>query len=1043
MKTSTSPIPAFRSLLAHRPFAFGGWVFACLVFAWLFCLPNVHAANTNNTLSIFSSGTSWTTAANWTPSGVPGGAGTGGPCTNVLFSTYVPAVTTLDGGINSINGMSFNTANTMEVRANASGTTTRGFYLTADGGTNATGDMANISLTGGGNISFGVTPGYGAITFNCGNAAMAITNYSGTLTFGPYCSNPNNYLTLTYLGLGSSKLEIDGTNAWASDTVAISIYGGIVGLGNNQALGITSSGAKRTTVASGAAVQVNGSGLLFSNTLNTLRGTGPTNGGALENLANNNTWSGAITLGTGGARINSDSGTLTLSGGVTGSGLPLTIGGAGNVTVSTAAIGTVAGTLTYDGSGTLTLNYANTYTGLSTVSAGIVDVQNNTGLGTTAGATTVASGAAVQVDGNGLSIGEPLNTLIGTGISSGGALRNLANNNTWSGAITLGTGGARINSDGGTLTLSGGVTGAGLPLTIGGAGNVTVSTGVIGTTTGTLTYDGSGTLTLGSLANTFSGAVAVSGGTLSIASDGTGSSNPLGAYPGSVTAAAVTLNAATLLATANTTISVNRGITLGASGGTLDASSGQTLTVNSVIAGSGNNLTKGINTGTVSLGTANTYSGNTTISAGTLTLNGGTIASTPQISIASGATFDVSAAGITLTGSSPQQTLAGSSTSGAASINAPSQTVTLASGALLSFQAAGGGSTTVGEISVTGGLTLNANAVTVNVTGPALAAGTYRLLDCTGTLANTGTFGTPTITGTPLSSGYTASISVTTGSPGHVDLNVNSLLPIPTFSNLANKSVTYGTASLTLTGTLSASGPTYPVNGSTVTASINGHAVSGTVTDSSGDFSINYNDASLATDSVNGGTPYTITYSFGGDANLAAAVPDTTTTLTVTKQTPVIVTGPTATAIKYGQTVTSSTLSGGTVTNAAGGTVTGSFTFTTPGITATYVGTTNVAVTFTPTDATDYNTNTATVSVTINQLPVVLTGTRAYDLTTNVAAAILSVSNLVDSDSVTLSGSVGLASAAVGTNLITSFNALSLGGASSANYTLTGASGAV
>jgi len=53
--------------------------------------------------------------------------------------------------------------------------------------------------------------------------------------------------------------------------------------------------------------------------------------------------------------------------------------------------------------------------------------------------------------------------------------------------------------------------------------------------------------------------------------------------------------------------------------------------------------------------------------------------------------IDVSAAGITLTGSSPQQTLAGSSTSGPATITGTSHTVTLNSSALLSFQAAGGG----------------------------------------------------------------------------------------------------------------------------------------------------------------------------------------------------------------------------------------------------------------------------------------------------------------------------------------------------------------
>jgi fibronectin-binding autotransporter adhesin len=183
--------------------------------------------------------------------------------------------------------------------------------------------------------------------------------------------------------------------------------------------------------------------------------------------------------------------------------------------------------------------------------------------------------------------------------------------------------------------------------------------------------------------------------------------------------------------------------------------------------------------GTETLSGVNTYTGNTTINGGTLTLSGsGSIAGSSNIIVAGGATFDVSAAGITLTGSSPVQTLAGGSTSGTATINAPAQTVTLNAGARLSFQATGGGSTTVGQISVADGtsaLVLNNNVVTVNVTGSALAAGTYRLMSCAGTVsgpANT----TPVITGTALVNA-TAAVSTTTGSAGHVDLVVTATGP--------------------------------------------------------------------------------------------------------------------------------------------------------------------------------------------------------------------------------------------------------------------------
>ncbi|MFE3867391.1 T9SS sorting signal type C domain-containing protein [Flavobacterium sp. LS2P90] len=169
--------------------------------------------------------------------------------------------------------------------------------------------------------------------------------------------------------------------------------------------------------------------------------------------------------------------------------------------------------ITKNGLGTLELSGTNTYPGVTTVTAGVINVKNNSGLGTTAGATTIAAGAAIQVDGSGLIISEPINTLIGTGVSSGGALRNLANSNTWSGAITLGSGGARINSDLGTLTITGGVTGATLPMTIGGSGNTTFSTAAIATTTGTVTKDGSGSLTM-SFSNTYTGNLTVNAGSV-------------------------------------------------------------------------------------------------------------------------------------------------------------------------------------------------------------------------------------------------------------------------------------------------------------------------------------------------------------------------------------------------------------------------------------------------------------------------------------------------------------------------------------------------
>jgi len=85
----------------------------------------------------------------------------------------------------------------------------------------------------------------------------------------------------------------------------------------------------------------------------------------------------------------------------------------------------------------------------------------------------------------------------------------------------------------------------------------------------------------------------------------------------------------------------------------------------------------------------------------------------------------------------------------------------------------------------------------------------------------------------------------------------------------------------------------------------------------------------------------------------------------------------------------------------------------------------------------------SSTTLTFNKVAVQLFGTRAYDGTVTAAASILSVVNLVPGDNLTLSGSVMLASSAVGTQPITGFSGLTLGGASAAGYTLVGASGSV
>ncbi|WP_264519642.1 SBBP repeat-containing protein [Flavobacterium sp. N1994] len=87
-----------------------------------------------------------------------------------------------------------------------------------------------------------------------------------------------------------------------------------------------------------------------------------------------------------------------------------------------------------------------------------------------------------------------------------------------------------------------------------------------------------------------------------------------------------------------------------------------------------------------------------------------------------------------------------------------------------------------------------------------------------------------------------------------------------------------------------------------------------------------------------------------------------TVSVTVTKATPSITTAPIASSICLGNSLASSTLSGGIAS------VGGTFAFTTPSTTPS-TGTANQGYTFTPTDTTNYNTVTGMVSVTVQPAP--------------------------------------------------------------------------
>ena len=134
----------------------------------------------------------------------------------------------------------------------------------------------------------------------------------------------------------------------------------------------------------------------------------------------------------------------------------------------------------------------------------------------------------------------------------------------------------------------------------------------------------------------------------------------------------------------------------------------------------------------------------------------------------------------------------------------------------------------------------------------------------------------------------------------------------PSFTGLASSAtINYGTATITVSGTISA-GTAYPTGNVSIQVGT-GATVTAPISASNGSFSTTYDTHAIPYSA----TAYTITYSYGGDANFNAATPDASTALTVNQA--LLTFTALAQAKTYGQADPSAT---GTLTlTTSGGTV--------------------------------------------------------------------------------------------------------------------------
>ena len=847
-------------------------------------------------------------------------------------------------------------------------------------------------------------------------------------------SGANTYTGPTAIGLTSvpANVSVSSINSVTTPAQQASSSLGKPSSGNGPiAIGFTTSAGKLIYTGSGETSDrpINMIGTTGGATIE-MDGAGPLD--LTANFITTNTGSRTLTLQGTSTAANTISGIITNSG--SAGKISLTKAQAGNWILS--GLNTFSGNLIVSG-GTLTIG-------------GSGDLGNSGGNGSYAG--TITDTGTFVYDSS------AAQTLSGI-ISGAGALQQIGSGNltlsaanTYTGATTVGASSTLIVSGTGKLANN-------TAITLNGALNITSTAGQnVDLVAGSGTFNqnsGAASLTLTNLNDAFSGLFTVTAGTLAINAD-----SCLGTAPGSPLANDITLNGgpnANLRANANNiTINANRGVTLGANGGAIQVAGNDTCTYDGVISGTGqfqDGVSATVGLGVLVLGGVETYTNNTVIAAGTLRLAstaslgnsaGILMSNSPTLDVSADSTFDLSTTNIitAIGGTNTTCTILGAT---GGDVNFGSQTVNLTFAPVYTNGDFNHAALTVLQST----LQLSGNTINVSNASPqALGIGNYALIQCTNgisissalTLNFTGAV-VPNTTQSLVVIGNTLELHVAPGT-GYTGTEFSNISPSPSDSEV------YGTSTLTFSGTVSAAGPTYPDMNEVVNIAI-GTVITNTVAidDNTGDFSM-----AVPINTVPAGT-YLITYSYPGTNSTLAPTIDTSTELTITKAALTITAD--AQTKTYGQT--NATGAGSTLFTPTGlqnGETVGSVTIAISGTPSGAISNAPVAgspYTITPSAVTggtfnagNYSITYVTNLLTVNPLPVALTGTRPFDGTASAIFSILTITNVVGNDVVNLaSGSVTLASSAPGAEPIIDTSALTLGGAEASDYTTVGATGVV
>jgi autotransporter-associated beta strand protein len=340
--------------------------------------------------------------------------------------------------------------------ANNSTTTT----LTSSGGVNNGGNLLTIDGTGNTIIKAGIISGSGGLTKNGtgfleigGQSSNVAHSFTGTVTLNGGIMRISNNLSSGNLTLNGGVLEHYWGETFSrtlgADVGQVQILGGASGFSQNgNGTTVTLNGNANTPVVQWGSTYFNPSVLV-------LQAATSQAGGGL-------TFTNKLDLN-GATRTVQVAKTTSTTVGATISGV---------ISNSTGTAG-----LTKTGPGLLVLNATNTYNGGTTIEAGVLQLSNASGLGSTSGPLTINSGL-LNLNNQTVSIGN----LTGTG-------GTIANNGNAARTLTIGIG----NGTGGVYQ------------------GVIADSANAGIGSVALTKTGTGTITLAGL-NTYTGATLINGG---------------------------------------------------------------------------------------------------------------------------------------------------------------------------------------------------------------------------------------------------------------------------------------------------------------------------------------------------------------------------------------------------------------------------------------------------------------------------------------------------------------------------------------------------